>query len=329
MAAQEFMPRDEVVGGIRADIEQYEAERQKAFRDVLWRIPVFFGALLVLVAILAYAFNSFASPYEQWTSSPHVILYVLSLIAVYPVYLAAVRPASRLKRSFRERLLPIIFGFVEELHHANGKRPDSFDRLPRPATGSFDEGSFDDVVSGKYEGFPFELYETSLSVESGNSKTTVFKGIVVAFGCVAPFPGLLVAARKTGRGWSFSGDVPGAAPLEAVASGLADLDAAYEFQTDNADAGRVLVEGKLGKVLQWVNATWPGEPPRVALHGRDGFLLLPLDKELFELPAISSPLDYKAHIEPMVADLVTLLATASLVRRAGAPDAEPAETPQS
>ena len=55
-------------------------------------------------------------------------------------------------------------------------------------------------------------------------------------------------------------------------------------------------------------------------EGRDGFLLLPVTKNFFELPGISTPLDYKAHIEPMVADMVALLATASLVRKVGQPD---------
>ena len=106
------------------------------------------------------------------------------------------------------------------------------------------------------------------------------------------------------------------------------IDETYEFRTDNAGAARPLVSGRLAKALQWLGETWPGEPARVALEGRDGFLLLPVTKNFFELPGISTPLDYKAHIEPMVADMVALLATASLVRKVGQPDDVGEETAQ-
>jgi hypothetical protein len=62
---------------------------------------------------------------------------------------------------------------------------------------------------------------------------------------------------------------------------------------------------------------WRSNPSRIALKGSEGFLLIPLSKNFFELPATSQALDYKAHIEPMVAEMAALLATAALVRKAG------------
>ena len=112
----------------------------------------------------------------------------------------------------------------------------------------------------------------------------------------------------------------GSGGLEEVQSGVAQLDETYEFHTDNAAAARPLVSGRLAKALQWLGETWPGEPARVALQGSDGFLLIPSTKNFFELPGISTPLDYRAHIEPLVADMVALLATAALVRKIGQPD---------
>ena len=72
----------------------------------------------------------------------------------------------------------------------------------------------------------------------------------------------------------------------------------------------------------------PGRASRRGLRCRAATdsCLLPVTKNFFELPGISTPLDYKAHIEPIVADMVALLATASLVRKVGAPDEEPAES---
>ena len=46
--------------------------------------------------------------------------------------------------------------------------------------------------------------------------------------------------------------------------------------------------GRLAQALQWLGETWPEQPARVALHGSDGFLLIPLSKNFFELPAYRS-----------------------------------------
>ena len=320
MDARGFMPDDAVIAGIRKDIELYESQRASAYAQVKWRVPVFLGVLLAVAALLAYGFNEFADPNEQWLSSPHVFLYFGTLVAAGFVYSFAMRPATRLRQSFREHVLPLVFGFIKDVRYANATTPDSFDRLPKPAVGSFNRQSFDDVVAGKYEGFPFELYETKLSSGSGKSEQTVFKGVVVAFETITPFPGLLVAAKRAGTVSKFFREVFATSWLKEVECGIADLDQTYEFRTDNAGAARPLVSGRLAKALQWLGETWPGEPARIALEGRDGFLLLPLSKNFFELPGISSPLDYKVHIEPMVADMVALLATASLVRKVGQPD---------
>jgi hypothetical protein len=326
MDSKGFMPGEDVIAGIRKDIADYEVERAKAHAQVKWRVPVFLGVLLVVAWLVAYSFNSFADPAEQWFSTPHVFLYFGTLMLALWLYSVAMRPATRLKQSFRDRVLPIIFGFIKDMRYANKTRPDSFDRLPKQVVGGFNSQIFDDVVSGRYEGFPFELYEATLSYKSGKSDQTMFKGVVTAFETVTPFPGLLVAIKRAGMVSKFFRDLFGTGGLEPVTSGNADLDEQYEFRTDNGGAAQPMVSGKLAKALQWLNETWPGDPPRVALRGSDGFLLLPLKKNFFELPGISTPLDYKAHIEPIVADMVALLATAALVRQVGAPDGPPAES---
>jgi hypothetical protein len=257
-----------------------------------------------------------------------VFLYVGTVALAIYLYSVAMRPATRLRQSFRDRVLPIIFGFIKDLRYVNGVTPDSFDRLPKQAVGSFNRQSFDDVVSGKYDDFPFELYETKLSSGSGKSEHVLFKGVVAAFETVAPFPGLVVAVKRAGTVSKFFRDMFGSSGMQTVECGIPNLDEEYEFRTDNAGAARPLVSGRLAKALQWLNDTWPGEPARVALHGNDGFLLLPVTRNFFELPGISTPLDYKAHIEPIVADMALLLATASLVRKVGMPDDQPAEGSQ-
>jgi len=320
MDTNKFMPDEATVAKIVSDLQAYEADRKTAHKQVSWRVPVFIGVYLAIIFILAIAFNSFADPREQWFSTPHVFLYVLGFGVLFFVYSSAISPATKLQQSFRDHLLPIAFGFVKDIRYQQGRTPDSFDRLPQETVGAFNRRTFDDVFAGKYEDFPFELYECTMSQKSGKSESTRFKGVVVAFETITPFPGLLVASRKTGQVTKFFQNLFGGGSLQEISSGHAALDEAYDFRTDNQPAAQQLVGGRLAQALKWLGETWPAEPARVALRGRDGYLLLPLSKNFFELPGISTPLDYRTHIEPIIADMVSLLATASLVRKVGQPD---------
>jgi len=320
MKADDFMPGEAAVAQIRKDLEAYEAGRRSAERQVWLRVPLFLGALLVVVNLLAWTFNAIADRNEQWLSAPHVFLYVAGLFALFFVYRQAMKPATEVRQSFRERLLPIIFGFIKDMRYDHNTTPGSFDRLPRATTGEFNRQIFDDVVTGKYEGFPFELYEAQLSRKAGKSDQTVFKGVILAVEAETAFPGLLVATRRSNAVQSFFQDMFGSRGLEELTSGVAPLDAVYEFRTDNVAAARPLVAGRLAQALQWLGEAWPEEPARVALQGSDAFLLIPHSKNFFELPGISMPIDYDIHVQPIVADMVSLLATGALVRKIGAAD---------
>lgn len=317
----DFMPSEAVIAGIRKDIEDYEARRASAYRQVRWRVPVFIGLAVVFMVLVAWLFNKVADPYEQWFSTPHVFLYFGSFVAALLLYFQAVKPATRLQQSFRETLLPMIFGFIQDIRYQHGVRPNSFDRLPRETVGPFNRQSFDDVFSGRYEGFAFELYEAELREGTGKGSSTAFRGVIVAFETITPFPGTLVATRRANVVVGFFRGMF-ASRMEELSSGVSELDAAYEFRTDNVEAARPLVSGRLAQALKWLGETWPDDPARVALDGSDGFLLLPQPKDFFELPDISVPLDYQTHVAPMIADMGAMLATAALVRKIGAKDGE-------
>ena len=321
MEAAEFMPDEAVVAGIRRNIEAYEAGRASAYRQVRWRVPVFLGLLLVFVVLVAWLFNKVADLNEQWFSTPHVFLYVVGFFAALLLYFLAMRPATRLQQSFRDTLLPIIFGFIRDVRYQHSVTPNSFDRLPRAVVGAFNRQSFDDIVSGRYEEFPFELYEAELRQGTGKGSSTVFKGVIVAFETIAPFPGTLVATRRSNAVVGFFRGIF-AGKMQELSSGDPLLDGDYEFRTDNVAAAQPLVTGRLAQALKWLHETWRDDPARVALNGSDGFLLLPQSKNFFELPAISVPLDYTTHIAPMIADMGAILATAALVRKIGATDGE-------
>lgn len=196
--AADFMPDETVIAGIRKNIEAYEAARASAVRQVRWRVPLFVGLVLVAVALIAWLFNKVADPNEQWFSTPHVFLYIIGFIVSILVYFRARKPATRLQQSFRETLMPIIFGFIGDMRYQHDVTPNSFDRLPRETVGGASMSRFDDIISGRYDGFAFELYEADLwDGASTKTKATTFKGVIVAFEAVEPFPGILVATRRT------------------------------------------------------------------------------------------------------------------------------------
>lgn len=319
MDARDFMPGEAALAKVKAEIEAYEAERKAVQRSVSIRIPIYLAIVVVLVVILAFAFNSFADPNEQWSSAPHVFLYVAGVIALFLAYSWAKSPARELQQSFRARLLPVIFGFIDKVRYRRGETPLSVERLPRETIGSFNQSSYDDEIAGEWQGFPFELYEAVFSQKTGKTTSTIFRGVVVALETDSSFPGVLVATRKANKVTSFFRGIFGK-ELEELSSGIPVLDAAYDFRTDNPEAARPLVTGRLAQALQWLGETWPEEPARIALKNNDAFLLLPQSKNFFELPDISVPLDYKTHISPMIADMASLLATGALVRKIGAGD---------
>lgn len=324
MDVQDFMPGEEVVARIKDDIAAYEAERRKVQRAVLWRVPVFAIVVLASVAALAWVFNLLADPSEQWFSAPHIFLYFGGFITLFFTVRQAMAPARALRLSFRQRVLPSVFVFVDQLGYKNDEKPYSFDHLPKEATGSFTLSSFGDVLSGTYDDFRFELFEATLSRSGKKNSVRMFKGVVVAFSTAARFPGLLVATPRGASLFGFVRKMLGGKSSELL-SGVEAVDSLYKFTTDNVAAARPLVTGRLAQALQWLIEGWPDRPARVALQGERGFLLIPYEKEFFALPSVSRSLDYQRHIAPMIADLGALLATVALVRKINVPDEATAE----
>lgn len=317
MQADDFMPDAAAVAKIKRELQAYEAERRSAERSVWLRVPLFVGMLAVVVLLLALTFNAFADPNETWLSALHVYLYVAAFVALFFAYRQAMKPVAGKRRSSRQRLMSIVFGFIEDLRYGHDITPGSLDRLPRAATGEFSRQSFDDVVTGKYQGSPFELYEAVLSNRAGTPDQTVFRGVILVVEAETAFPGLLVATRRSNTVQSFFHDMFGSKAMEELGSGIVKLDKIYEFRSDNIAAARPLGAGRLAQALQWLGEAWPDEPARIALHGEDAFLLIPHSKNFFALPGPSSAIDYDRDVQPIVADMVSLLATGALVRKIG------------
>lgn len=319
MDSTDFMPDAARLASIRQAIEHQERQRLSVRRQMLWRVPVFVAVPILAVAVLAVGLNGLASPFEQWRSTPHVLIYVAGAVGAIVAWFKATGPVRALGNSSHQTLLPLVFGFIDAMTYGRGSEPASFERLPREAVGETDEKRFGDVIAGAFGGFSFELYEADLASKDAGSGTG-FKGVVVAFEAAMPFPGVLVATVKSNRPASFLGSLFGGRELDRLESGVPELDAHYDFRTDNAQAAAPLVRGRLASALQWLSESWPDAPARIALSGADGFLLLPSTRDFFELPATSVPLDFERDVRPIIADMATILAIAALVRKVGAAD---------
>src|SRR5690606_4911644 len=123
MRAEDFLPGEAIVAGIKEEIERYEAERRRVNRSVGWRLAVFYGLTLVAVFAIAYLLNGVAHAQEQWISLPHIILYVLGTLTLIYLHWSAVSPARTLRKSLRQRIMPVVFGFIENISYRHKEMP--------------------------------------------------------------------------------------------------------------------------------------------------------------------------------------------------------------
>lgn len=304
-------------GDAAAAIEQaiaaYNGEQAGVAEQVRKRTPLFVGGVIAGVVVLAVLFSQFSGD-DGYFSTAHIIVYVAGFFGLFLALDLARGPAKILQQGLRDRVLPLTFSFLADPSYANAATPKSFDVLPRKVVGRFNRRSFGDVIAGTFEDTPIEVFEATFKNKSGKTESTVFKGLVLSFALDHPFDGLLVAFRRSGDvvRWFrdlFSGD------LQTIDFVNPAIGEAFEVRTDNPDAARKLVDGSLAKALAFLRDTWPDGLPRLALSGQHGFVLLPTTKDSFELPGIGTPLDYRAHIEPIAHELRSLAAIARLAAR--------------
>jgi hypothetical protein len=102
---------------------------------------------------------------------------------------------------------------------------------------------------------------------------------------------------------------------DTIPTGDPDLDETYEIHTDNRAAAKPIIEGPLLSALNYLRREWWTGEARIALRDKECFLLLPADRDYFHVPSIRRDVDYKTDVEPMIRDMVVLLAVAHLIRK--------------
>jgi len=162
----------------------------------------------------------------------------------------------------RDRLLPAVFGFVDDLRYAGSGSPRFLKRMPG------------NEFLRRTHSFRFTLCETELSIGNGSKRQITFTGVVVAFQQENGFPGTLLAAKRPGRLAKAIRSLFEEGTLSEVKSGDAGIDASHEFRTDDPQAAGSRVAA-MAKALDYLAGTWPDGVIRIALRHKDGFLLVP------------------------------------------------------
>ena len=335
MNADEYLPNAETVAAIERDVENYNARRRHAQSEIGRRMPALFASYALACAFVFYFIIA------NFRDMPEKVAFILlfgggfaAIAGGVALYRFAHRVGVDTQQGFRDHILPVIFGFVDGLRYSHGYEPGSFRRLPAALKGDYNHSEFGDIITGRLDGRHFEICEMSLSRRSKSSTVVLFKGVALCCGVRDSFPGTLVAVRKPEPSLmqpfndlmqALSG-LLGGERLETIFS-RTPLDRAYEFRSDRREEARALFEGGLGDVLGLVNARWQRGSPRLAVRHSELFLLLPSDKDFFELPPLERPVDYRAHLEPMVRDFATLLAIVAEVQREPVPDAASDNSP--
>lgn len=307
----DYLPSPEAIGRIKADAAEYEAARVVAAKAVRWRVPLVLGLFGVIAAAAVVAT-------WKWIGDPDSFYPLAAGLALLFggqfAWRFAHRPATLAQENYRSRLLPILFRSIDNFSHARGAKPKTFAYLPVEATGAYSSSRFDDVIAGKSGDLEFELFELRLTL--GKASQTVFHGAVLAFALDRPLAAKFVINRHVGRMERLGRSVFGDRDFKQVKSGEAALDGEFEFRAENVAEAIRMLDGGLTRALQFIRDVWPERSIRIALAGQSGFLMLPSNRDLFELPGIATPLDFDRHLAPIVADMAKILEIGRLVAKA-------------
>ncbi|MCF3639876.1 DUF3137 domain-containing protein [Rhizobium sp. TRM95111] len=306
-----LMPDGAALEKIRTALEAYNRERPAVAADMWRRRLGYMAGFAVLVAAVLYG---------VWKAGdPDVFGFALggTLVCGFFVWSKAHEPARDFQQGLRHRLMPSIFGFVEGVRYSNGETPRFIAAMPGKEFVSRDRSAHDDTIAGRHEGLDFTLTETELTSGSGKHKTTHFKGIIFHFRRDERFAGLLVATKRPNAFALMVRNFFSAGNLQSVTSGHPDVDESHEFRTDNPTAATPIVQGTLARGLDFLSGLWRDDTIRIALHNHECYLLVPTKTNYFELPSVETDVDFDRHVRPMIRDLMTLLATAQLVRKIG------------
>ena len=307
---ESYMPGEAAVAEIQAQLDGYNRERPTIYHQCMnWALVAvcIYGAFAVLICLYVRQFNL----------EFKVLAYVVGGLALGGFFLWNFMwsPMAKHQAELRARLFPKLFGFVENATYQQGRKPNFLRHISELKLVAYGEAEADDLITGRHDGMDFELLETTLTIGSGKSKTTVFRGLIFHFRLANDFPGLLVAAKRGGWWERTMKELWRTGPNLEMKSENLRLDESHQFYSDNFAAAPPVILGPLTSVLTWLGDEWHGGDVRIALSGDSGYLMLPSTHDYFSLPGMADDVAYQRHVKPLVRELVLALAVAHVVRQ--------------
>ncbi|MDO6963225.1 DUF3137 domain-containing protein [Rhizobium alvei] len=308
----QYMPDAERRARAEAAIDEYNVERPQILSSAYLQVAMYFGGYIIFSALLLYGAYANDDAKHRLFGFTGALL----MVGAFYVWDFAWKPVKDHQMVLRYRLFPEIFGFVENVDYSHGQQPWFLEDLKQLKLLRFTRSKNDDALSGNHEGLDFSLVETSLVSGSGKNETTLFKGLVFHFPLDHPFDGTLIVARRGNWLQEKVRDLFGNRD-DVLECGDPEIDAFYEFRSSNLAAAQPLIQGALASALRFFSRDWRDGDVLMALDGKACYLLLPSKKDYFALPSITEDIDFARDAEPMIRDLVVLLALAHLVRKLG------------
>ncbi|WEZ83247.1 hypothetical protein P6U16_20770 [Rhizobium sp. 32-5/1] len=185
------MPDAAALETVHRAIEAYNGERPARERAMQNRVTIVMGGFVLITGcILLLLFNS-------GLKDGFGIACGVAFFAGWQLYEHCLKPAREFQQNLRDRMLPVIFGFVERVQYSKGTTPRFMERFPKEALLKYANAIHDDAVSGVYDNVRFMLSETELTT-GGKNKTVLFKGVIFHFLRDDAFPGILAATKRPG-----------------------------------------------------------------------------------------------------------------------------------
>lgn len=119
MNADEFLPNAETLSAIERDIDNYNQQRRYAKGEVARRMIGFFAPFTAGAAVLTYFLVRYhAAMPENIVNGLIGIMMIGGLgLAMYG-HSMAIRIGEEIQQEFRDHILPVLFGFLDELHYS-------------------------------------------------------------------------------------------------------------------------------------------------------------------------------------------------------------------
>lgn len=304
-----YMPGEAALAEIETHIAAYNRARPEIYnRCMTWALIglAVYACFAALVILYAWELDARGKSFG-------VVLGLLFLGGA-GLWTLMWRPMEKHQEALRMQLFPRLFGFIDGVTYAKGGKPALLNQVAELKLVRYGNAENDDLIAGRHEGMDFELLETRLTVGSGRSKETVFRGLIFHFRLDRAFPGMLVAAKRGGWWQRTMKEFWRTGPKTELTSGNLRLDESHEFHSDNFAAARPVIAGSLTSVLTWLGNEWHGGDVQIALSGEDGYLMLPSNHDYFSLPGNTEDVVYQRHVRPLVRELVIALAVAHVVR---------------